>query len=215
MRKLSLAAAAVAALSLAAPATASTTLIDENFESGFGVFTPSGQVGIATGTDYIPCCSTTGSVANMANHFAAFGSGDQPSGSLTSPTFDFIAGETYTFDFDFAELGSGTEQLFVLIWTGSTLSASMIVTRLADNNMDTTFFHVHNEFTPLFGGGTSYVEIKSAGGSSVDAILDNFKLTTSANLTTPVPEPSTWAMMLLGFGAIGFALRRRRRRAYA
>ena len=25
-----------------------------------------------------------------------------------------------------------------------------------------------------------------------------------------VPEPATWAMMLLGFGAIGFALRRRR-----
>jgi hypothetical protein len=28
-----------------------------------------------------------------------------------------------------------------------------------------------------------------------------------------VPEPSTWAMMLLGFGAIGFALRRGRRKA--
>jgi hypothetical protein len=29
--------------------------------------------------------------------------------------------------------------------------------------------------------------------------------------TTPaVPEPSTWAMMLLGFGAIGFAMRRRK-----
>lgn len=28
-----------------------------------------------------------------------------------------------------------------------------------------------------------------------------------------VPEPATWAMMLLGFGAVGFAMRRRRRPA--
>jgi len=27
-----------------------------------------------------------------------------------------------------------------------------------------------------------------------------------------VPEPSTWAMMLLGFGGIGMAMRRSRRR---
>jgi hypothetical protein len=29
-------------------------------------------------------------------------------------------------------------------------------------------------------------------------------------LTAPVPEPATWAMMLIGFGAIGGAMRRRR-----
>jgi len=28
-----------------------------------------------------------------------------------------------------------------------------------------------------------------------------------------VPEPATWAMMLLGFGAIGLSFRSRRRRA--
>lgn len=30
--------------------------------------------------------------------------------------------------------------------------------------------------------------------------------------TPAVPEPGTWAMMLLGFGAIGFSVRRRRGR---
>ena len=30
-------------------------------------------------------------------------------------------------------------------------------------------------------------------------------------VTGPVPEPATWAMMLLGFGGIGMAMRRRRR----
>jgi len=29
-------------------------------------------------------------------------------------------------------------------------------------------------------------------------------------IPSAVPEPSTWAMMLLGFGAIGFSMRRKR-----
>ena len=33
--------------------------------------------------------------------------------------------------------------------------------------------------------------------------------------TPPIPEPGTWAMMLLGFGAIGFTMRRRRLRKAA
>jgi PEP-CTERM motif len=32
---------------------------------------------------------------------------------------------------------------------------------------------------------------------------------------TAVPEPSTWAMMLVGFGGLGFAAYRRRRGAVA
>lgn len=40
--------------------------------------------------------------------------------------------------------------------------------------------------------------------------FDNLTFSITA-VTAGVPEPATWAMMLIGFGAIGVALRRRRR----
>ncbi|MBK7284314.1 MAG: PEP-CTERM sorting domain-containing protein [Sphingomonadales bacterium] len=42
---------------------------------------------------------------------------------------------------------------------------------------------------------------------------DDFIVKVSVN--SPVPEPSTWAMLLFGFGVVGFALRRRLARTAA
>lgn len=41
--------------------------------------------------------------------------------------------------------------------------------------------------------------------------LDDVSVTGGAISVAAVPEPSTWAMMLVGFGGIGFSMRRRRR----
>lgn len=41
------------------------------------------------------------------------------------------------------------------------------------------------------------------------ALPGGASLTSTVNIGAGVPEPATWAMMLLGFGAIGSALRRR------
>ncbi len=46
----------------------------------------------------------------------------------------------------------------------------------------------------------------SANGSSFQWALDDFNY-------APVPEPSTWAMLSLGFAAVGFSVQRRRRKA--
>ncbi|MEO5493569.1 MAG: PEPxxWA-CTERM sorting domain-containing protein, partial [Sphingomonas sp.] len=48
------------------------------------------------------------------------------------------------------------------------------------------------------------------GGDDEAWGLDNFRVT-AINATGGVPEPATWAMMLVGFGAIGGALRSRRK----
>ena len=54
-----------------------------------------------------------------------------------------------------------------------------------------------------------------AQGANLDQLVFNQvvngsqDLTFSATISAPVPEPATWAMMLAGFGAMGFAMRRR------
>jgi hypothetical protein len=64
------------------------------------------------------------------------------------------------------------------------------------------------------GGATSNIWLVSAAISSPDSRVDGFKLTSLAVTSVPaaVPEPATWAMMLVGFGAIGGTLRSRRGR---
>lgn len=56
------------------------------------------------------------------------------------------------------------------------------------------------------GVGTS-TYIAGTGPTGVKAVLSSFKL------VSDVPEPRTWAMMVFGFAATGYALRRRKRRA--
>ena len=51
----------------------------------------------------------------------------------------------------------------------------------------------------------------SFGGSANFIVFDDITLGTDVPGNTAVPEPATWAMMLMGFGATGFAMRRRRR----
>lgn len=58
----------------------------------------------------------------------------------------------------------------------------------------------------LFGN----VWIIGAASPNPDSNDDGFKLK-SIVVNTAVPEPSTWAMMLVGFGAVGYSMRRGRR----
>jgi hypothetical protein len=49
------------------------------------------------------------------------------------------------------------------------------------------------------------------GGTENYIVFDNITLGSATPGTGGVPEPATWAMMLMGFGGAGFALRRSRR----
>lgn len=60
------------------------------------------------------------------------------------------------------------------------------------------------------------IQWENGGGTALSATLNGSALTSSVLSTTAaVPEPATWAMMIGGFGLVGFALRSRRRNATA
>lgn len=74
------------------------------------------------------------------------------------------------------------------------------------------FHHGNGQGGP--GNGTAFYRLDAGAG------LDQFTLFYNASsnavlfangVPRGVPEPATWAMMLLGFGAVGGAMRRRRR----
>lgn len=83
--------------------------------------------------------------------------------------------------------------------------------------------------TIRFSNGDNFIGLRAMSGTDVffgyafttnnilnGVVFNNVAgqaITASVNLPAAVPEPATWAMMLLGFGAIGLAMRRSRRDA--
>jgi hypothetical protein len=64
-------------------------------------------------------------------------------------------------------------------------------------------------FTGPLGPGTYSFWVQEASPGTPVRYKFNFIV---GNFVGEVPEPATWAMMLLGFGAVGYTMRRRRRR---
>jgi len=65
-----------------------------------------------------------------------------------------------------------------------------------------------NEDFFTISGNTVFINFKTSSPG------DNFRVLTSGPLVSgAVPEPGTWAMLLAGFGIVGFAARRRNRAA--
>ncbi len=61
-------------------------------------------------------------------------------------------------------------------------------------------------FTTATGGHLSFADRAGSGNPNIGNMLDNVTLTSAA------PEPSTWALLTLGLGGLGAAMRGRRRK---
>jgi hypothetical protein len=82
-----------------------------------------------------------------------------------------------------------------------------------NNGTTTTAFNIANG---VFDSASREMIALTAGASNVLTINGttfgdaSYSGTLSFGQTAAVPEPATWALMLIGFGAVGFSMRRRR-----
>jgi hypothetical protein len=81
----------------------------------------------------------------------------------------------------------------------------LISFKYAVDGSDTTTDNDHDFGTTTFSGSISYSPIPMGQAESVS--FGNVKVV----VTDSIPEPSTWALMLLGFAGLGFAGYRRTR----
>lgn len=139
------------------------------------------------------------------NFVALDGDGDY-SGTISQTITGLTAGKHYTLTFDWAasqlinRSGPTTESILV---TFGTSSQSTGVVSVPSEGFE-GWFSQTMEFTA--SGSTQLLSFLSVGtpkGLPPIAALD------AVSLTGAVPEASTWAMMLVGFGLVGFAARRR------
>lgn len=121
------------------------------------------------------------------------------SATITLSNLDFTAGST-GFNSGGTTTGSFTNSItiagaaftYVIPYSITIGSATDSITLLA-----TTFSRGGFNFA------TNAVTLTSGGATARGAL--------TANVAAAVPEPGTWALMLLGFGAVGAAMRRQRR----
>ncbi|WP_205214934.1 MULTISPECIES: FxDxF family PEP-CTERM protein [Sphingomonas] len=78
------------------------------------------------------------------------------------------------------------------------------VSNYSFNIANGVFDSASREMIPLIANATNVLTIN--GTTFGDA---SYSGTLSFGATPAVPEPATWALMLLGFGAVGFSMRRR------
>lgn len=188
--------AASAALAFATPVTAATTLLDvTNLPQQF--VTPESFTFTATSsttTLNFQGYDIPGTLALVNLFFATTGT------SLTTAN-NLLAGQTFT------ATPSGCSAPFNTFGTGSTgiYGASDLTFGGTCTGMYDTLSSTVNTVAGL-SYTLSFSLTSSAAGSTGLRISEGVL----ANDTGAVPEPATWAMMLLGFGAIGAALRRRK-----
>lgn len=231
MYKFAIATAALAAF--AAPASASVVYSNNfdaenggntalNYNSFNGLTVSDGTVDLVKSGDYsITCAGGSGACVDLDGSTSNAGltsSGSYAFNAGDRVSLDFLfsgnqrggANDAFRISFDFASTVSGTygyNSSFYGSGDFGSFNAGLIGLTLPGISSGFPMTDFEFYFVADNAGSLAFT-FEDLGSDNVGVIIDDVSLSIGA-----VPEPSAWAMMILGFGVVGAAARRRKARA--
>lgn len=208
-----------AAVAVAAPAHAAV-LVNSSFETGdlTGWDVTAGGVAVVTFSDDAGYPGPLGAqfTATDGDHFAELTAGEADQYVTLSQVFSLSAASRISFSAAFlrfdeeSDNGDGTfsfnDDAYVRIYNASTDEVVFASDVLTVGDAFSTPWALFT--SSKLAAGDYIFEAGVRNADDGDPTLASKLLVD--NVTAAVPEPSTWAMMLLGFGGLGALLRRRR-----
>nr|WP_314441485.1 PEPxxWA-CTERM sorting domain-containing protein [uncultured Sphingomonas sp.] len=175
--------------------------IDYNQASGY----PTGAFGEAINTNNVASASPDAVGTKLA-----YFSSDTANPHTISQLVNLVAGVTYNIGFDYYAPLNGAnnpnDATLGFLLDGVQIGNLLTAGGPASNTPVQSWQNFSTSFVALNSGPQNLsFQFNGLGVTAADFGIDR------VYVTAAVPEPGTWAMMLLGFGAIGAAMRRRRR----
>lgn len=218
MSRIKLVAVAAMAVAFSSPAAAVTTLVDDWEDTDFGA--APGYTIVQTYSGWTNTTGVPGSgIEIQFNNIAGVAHSGENLVELDSNlnsrmTFDTaLDAGLYTLSFWYSDrpgVGAGSNGIDVLL-----NNTSILATLGGAGGAGTNWILRTVDFAANAGDTLSFVALGTS--DSYGGYIDDLRLGEQGTPTQTgaVPEPTTWALMFMGFGAIGGALRSQRRRAAA
>lgn len=125
--------------------------------------------------------------------------------TLSQTITGLTPGQTYSLVWDYGGRNGGGPQTLDVTFGGVAVTT--------DSSDGSDAFWTFNRYTVTATSATETLSFISQPVEGSDPTYGNEL--TNVSLSSPTPEPAAWAMMLVGFGGVGAALRMRARKAAA